>query len=64
MQSVRTRREVRRCPDGTGTDNSNILFIVIKIELEHADVVVDVARRTEGGEASAPRLMKSVKLLK
>ena len=62
MQSVRTRREVRRCPGGTGTDNSNILFIIIKIELEHADVVVDVARRAEVGEASAPRLMKSVKL--
>ena len=62
MQSARVGREVRRCPDGAGTDNSNILFIVIKLEVEHADVVVDVARRDEVDEASAPRLMKSVKL--
>jgi hypothetical protein len=53
VQSARVRREVRRCPDGTGTDNSNILFIIIKIELEHADVVADEIR-AEVGEAGAP----------
>ena len=56
---------MRRCPGGTGTDNSNILFIIIKIELEHADVVVDArselrsvkqALRAEVGEAV--KLMK------
>jgi hypothetical protein len=55
---------VRRCPGGAGTDNSNILFIIIKIELEHADVVVGEARRAEAGEAVALMLMKSVMLLK
>ena len=60
VQSVKVGREVRRCPDGAGTDNSNILFIIIKIELEHADVVADArselrsvkqALRAEVGEA-------------
>jgi hypothetical protein len=41
VQSAKVGREVRRCSGGTDTDNSNILFIIIKIELEHADVVAD-----------------------